>query len=90
MKILADENVDRAIVDWLIQEKHEVSWLTQRETGANDLTVAALASLKNRILITFDRDFGELVFGAGITIPGVVFLRLRSSSSTQLISEFAR
>src|SRR5262245_12457279 len=45
MKLLADENVDHPVVDWLRQSGHEVSWMVERESGASDASIAALAIL---------------------------------------------
>jgi predicted nuclease of predicted toxin-antitoxin system len=43
--------------------------------------VLALAHAANRLLLTDDKDFGELVFRQGRPVPGVVLLRLAPDSS---------
>jgi predicted nuclease of predicted toxin-antitoxin system len=56
--------------------------------GASDETVLAMANQDGRILITFDKDFGELVFRQGRSgSSGVILLRLRLGSPT-VVSAF--
>lgn len=62
MKLLVDENVDRCIVDWLSAQGYDLIWKAISAPGADDMEVAEWATRESRLLITFDRDFGELVF----------------------------
>ena len=77
MRFLADENVHRGIVSGLRAAGHDVAWVAESNPGALDEDVLALARVEDRVLLTFDRDFGELVVlrlrSAG---PGVIYLRL--------------
>ncbi|MCC6361325.1 MAG: DUF5615 family PIN-like protein [Phycisphaerales bacterium] len=63
MRLLADENVDHAVVEWLRSRPLDVAWIAELDPGASDQSVGALAILEARVLITFDRDFGEMVSG---------------------------
>lgn len=89
MRLLADENVDRAVVEWLRARPLDVAWVAELDPGASDQAVAALAILEARVLITFDRDFGEMVFRHGLRLQGVLFARPRATSTDALVNWFA-
>ena len=62
MNFLADESVDRQIVDALREEDHAFLYVTEMEPGISDDEVLDKAEKGSAILITADKDFGELVF----------------------------
>ena len=76
MKLLADENVESEIIAWLRSEGHDTQWIVKLSPGATDEQVLDLASAENRILITYDLDFGELVFQQKRCLSGILLLRL--------------
>jgi predicted nuclease of predicted toxin-antitoxin system len=73
---LADENIDQCIVDRLRVEGHDVLCVADLDPGIDDEEVLALARDGERVLITSDKDFGELVFRQGRAAAGVLLLRL--------------
>ena len=80
MKFLADENMDTAIVSRLRQERHEVWYVAEMNPGIPDDDVLAIANRENAILITADKDFGELVFRLRRLATGIILLRLAGLS----------
>ncbi len=62
MILLADENLDRTVVARLRQDGHEVLAVAEMEPGIADTTVLARANERRALLVTEDKDFGELVF----------------------------
>lgn len=76
MRLLADENVPRASVERLRAAGHDVRWIGDGSVGADDSAVLAAAVAEFRIVVTFDLDFGELIFAKGARdVPGVVLCR---------------
>lgn len=75
MKIVADEGVDRPIVDRLRQEGHQVVYIAEDSPSITDDDVLRIASAQNAVLLTSDKDFGELVFRLNRTSHGVVLSR---------------
>ena len=73
---LADECIDAGLVDRLRAAGHEVLYVAEIASGWTDTAVVQRAQTEKRLLLTEDKDFGELVFRAGMSIPGVVLLRL--------------
>ena len=62
MNLLADESVDRQIVDRLRQDGHDVLYIAEVEPGIPDDAVFDRANEKAALLLTVDKDFGEIVF----------------------------
>lgn len=75
MRILADENVEREIVDWLRAEGHDVVWAAETYRGVADSLLVEEAGRDARVLLTHDTDFGELALRFGGSVPGVVLMR---------------
>jgi predicted nuclease of predicted toxin-antitoxin system len=80
VKFLADECVDRQIVDRLRQGGHEVLYVMEMEPGISDAEVLCLTNLEKSILVTADKDFGELIFRQGKIAKGVILVRLAGLS----------
>ena len=66
MRFLANENFPRAAVAALEAAGHDVVWVRTAAPGASDRQVLAWAEREERILLTFDKDFGELARVAGL------------------------
>lgn len=81
MNFLADEGVDRQIVHRLRNEGHAVIYVADLEPGISDGAVLDLANRESAVLVTADKDFGEIVFRQGRSSGGVVLIRLEGLSS---------
>jgi len=82
MRVLADENFPRAAIAALEAAGHDVVWVRLTAPGATDPDVLALAARENRILLTFDKDFGELAARSRLPAGcGVVLFRVRAPKS---------
>lgn len=88
MNILADENLDALIIEWLRESGHDVEWAVELTPGEEDERPAELARAEDRVLITRDRDFGELAFRGDVPLPGVVLLRLPGTSTDERLTAF--
>lgn len=83
MKFLADEGIDRSIVDGLRVIGFDVYYVIEEVRGLDDETILQIAIDEKRILITKDKDFGELVFRLNKGHAGVVLLRLEGMSTRE-------
>ncbi len=75
MNFLADECCDAGLVDALRHEGHDVAFVMESMRGASDTDVLQRAQQEERILLTEDKDFGELVYRLHRTVPGIILLR---------------
>jgi predicted nuclease of predicted toxin-antitoxin system len=76
MRFLADECCDAGVVAELRALGHDVRFIAEEDAGADDDAVAQAAFAEGRILLTEDRDFGELTVRLGKPAVGIVFLRI--------------
>ena len=93
MNFLADESVDRQIVDALREDDHAVLYVTEMIPGISDDEVLDKAEKGSAILITADKDFGELVFRQQRITKGVVLVRLAGllpSKKADIVSTMIR
>ena len=86
MKILADENVPRDIVGWLRNTGHDVLFAAEAQPGAPDAEWATRADQEQRLILTSDKDFGELVFRDRLASHGIMLLRLDDLPVSDMLS----
>jgi predicted nuclease of predicted toxin-antitoxin system len=76
MKFMADECVDLQIIEHLRKKGYEVLYILEINPGISDDELLNLASKESAVLITLDKDFGELVFRQNMLNSGVILLRI--------------
>ena len=79
MKFVADESCARPVIQALRNAGHDVIDIAEVTPGAADEQVLERAVNEKRVLITEDRDFGELVYARGRSTAGVILIRFHSS-----------
>jgi len=80
MQVLANENVPGPVVTALRAAGHDVLWVKESMTGAKGRDVLARAHSEVRLVVTFDKDFGELAVRHRLSAAsGVVLFRLHGS-----------
>ena len=84
-RFLANENVPADAVEALRVAGFEVDWIRERSPGISDPDVLAISLREGRVLITFDKDFGELAFRRGaVASAGGILLRPKLRSPGHL------
>ena len=83
MNFLADEGVDFPVVERLRGDGHEVLYVAEMDPGISDEKVLVIANDKNALLLTADKDFGELVYRLRRISAGVLLMRLAGLSSAR-------
>jgi len=86
MRFLVDECTGPAVAQWLRLQNHDVISVFDEIRGADDRDVIQKAFEQNRILITNDKDFGELVFREKKPHKGIILLRLEDERTANKIS----
>jgi len=81
MQLLVNENFPGEAVIALRQQGNNVVWVREDLPGITDIKVLERAQRENRILITFDKDFGELAFRYGLPAScGIILFRITAPS----------
>jgi predicted nuclease of predicted toxin-antitoxin system len=77
MRFLANENFPASAVKAIAEGEHDIAWVRTSAPGITDVEVLAWAVQESRILLTFDKDFGELAWRAKLpAASGIVLFRL--------------
>jgi len=81
MRLLADENFPYDAVMALRENGHDVAWIRTESPGSRDEDILARAKRESRVLVTFDKDFGELAFHSKLPAScGIILFRITPRS----------
>ena len=85
MRFLADENFPRAAVIALRKSGYDVLWIAEANPGAPDDEVLIECIGTGRILLTLDKDFGELVYRRSLRSDfGIVLFRIAPQTPAEI------
>ncbi len=90
MKVLANAHISRAICGFLESEGHDCIHAELLSPGLPDEELLRIAVADDRIILTADKDFGELVFRRLLPVRGVVLLRFRLASEAERLAMLQR
>jgi predicted nuclease of predicted toxin-antitoxin system len=77
LRILADENVHLEVVRRLRTSGYDVEWVAETAPGSSDPDILRRNDIRELVLITYDRDFGDLIFNQEMPQPNaIIFSRL--------------
>jgi len=89
MKFIADENIPLKVVKRLKDMGVNITSITEIQIGMDDEEIAKLSQREEAILITFDKDFGEIIFRKSVKPHGLILLRI-SPKSVNYISDYLK
>jgi predicted nuclease of predicted toxin-antitoxin system len=93
VRIFVDENVPGGVVNALRDAGHDVAWGCDFDVGAADLVRMAWALQDNRIILTEDGDFSELIFKDRMPAVGLILIKLhgfkRNARITRVVAAMA-
>ncbi|MGH7389044.1 MAG: DUF5615 family PIN-like protein [Candidatus Rokuibacteriota bacterium] len=93
MNLVANEGVDRPVVERLRHDGHDVVYVAELSPSITDEEVLQQANERRAVLLTADKDFGELVFRQGLVHSGVILLRLAGLANVtkaEIVAEVCR
>lgn len=85
MKFVADESVEQPISLALERMGHEVWEVVRHASGIKDREVLARARQQEAVLITADKDFGDLIYLEREKVRGVILLRLQGIPLREMV-----
>ena len=89
-RFLANENIPSDFVGWLRECGHDVAHAAESNVGESDEVLLRIASDEDRIVLTFDTDFGELVFHQQERpARGIVLFRIRQQPRGAVLASMA-
>jgi predicted nuclease of predicted toxin-antitoxin system len=84
IQLLADENVPKETLDLLKKQGVDIISVTHFGFGLSDSEILDLANKNGRIVVTFDKDFGQLIFREKRKTRGLMLLRFVPKSPQQI------
>jgi predicted nuclease of predicted toxin-antitoxin system len=91
MRFLANENFPFDAVEALRQNGHDVAWIRVDSPGISDPEVLSRAQSEDRVLLTFDKDFGELAFRSKLpATTGIILFRIKAPSGAVVAEKVVR
>ena len=91
MRLVANGNFPGEAVEALQNRGHDVLWIRITAPGSDDESVLAQAQAESRVLLTFDKDFGELAFRSKLPASsGVILFRIGMPSAAHVAEVVTR
>ena len=90
MKFFADENVARPIVQWLRHRGYDVLYTAEAAPGQEDAVWLYQAEQSGRLIVTADKDFGDLIFRDRLNSHGVVLMRMHRLGLRERLARLAQ
>ncbi len=86
IKFLANVNIEKPIIEFLLKKGWDVKSVVAIDKQMSDAAVCALANKEERIVLTNDKDFGEIVFFQKKVLYGVVLFRIKGQDVEEKIT----
>lgn len=83
VKFLTDVGVGKKVEGWLAENGYDVEAIRDLDPRMSDQEILSIAIQDIRLVITMDKDFGEMVYHAGQQHTGVLLLRLEEASGEE-------
>jgi predicted nuclease of predicted toxin-antitoxin system len=85
IKLLADANIEKGIVDCLLSFGFDVKWIPDYNCEMDDADLLIMANNEKRIIITNDKDFGELTFLRKQNSVGIILIRVKGQNTKEKV-----
>ena len=83
LKFLVDVGVGKKVEEYLLVKGYDTKAVRSIDQSMPDQEIIRLAALEKRIVITMDKDFGELVYHSGMDHSGILLLRLEDATGSE-------
>ena len=83
LKFLVDVGVGKKVEEFLLGKSYDTKAVRSLDQRMPDQEIIRLAAIEGRIVITMDKDFGELVYHSGMDHCGILLLRLEDATGSE-------
>lgn len=87
-RFLADESLEYSIVLHIRKNDYDVTAISEQSPSVADERVLEIAYKQNRIILTNDKDFGDLVFLNNMEHKGIVLFRFKNETAIEKMKAF--
>lgn len=85
IKFIADVNLEKPVIDFLRENGYDVLWVPDYNCEISDKDLLVLANTQNRVLLTNDKDFGEITFLQKKLSAGIILFRVKEQNAQDKI-----
>ncbi|HSE83383.1 MAG TPA: DUF5615 family PIN-like protein [Thermodesulfobacteriota bacterium] len=85
LKFLVDVGVGKKVEQWLQKRGYDIRAVRDIDPSMEDRDIFNMAVTEARMVITMDKDFGELVYNSGLAHTGVLLLRLEDAKADEKV-----
>ena len=85
LKFLIDVGVDKKVERWLSNQGYDTTSVRDIDPRLPDKEILKIAVSEKRMVVTMDKDFGELIYNSGLLHGGVLLLRLEDAKSDEKV-----
>jgi predicted nuclease of predicted toxin-antitoxin system len=85
LKFLVDVGVSKKVEEWLLRNGYDLKAVRDINPKMDDNEILSIVVSENRMVVTMDKDFGELVHNSGLLHSGVLLLRLEDANSDEKV-----
>jgi predicted nuclease of predicted toxin-antitoxin system len=85
IKFLADVNVEKPIVEYLSKQGYDIKWIPDYDCEMFDEELLQMANEEQRILITNDKGFGDLVIMQKRLSAGAILFRVKGQGAQEKV-----
>lgn len=85
VSFLVDENVEFSVVRHLREQGYNVLSIAETNPSLDDVSILMLAAKEKRIIITSDKDFGNLIFRENLPTLGIILFRMDDQSARKKV-----
>ena len=90
MKFLVDVGVGKGVEDFLKKSGFDIKTVRDIDSKAKDSEILRTAVNEKRMIVTMDKDFGDLVYRSGKRHSGILLLRLEAATGDQKVKVVER
>ena len=90
LKIIADENIPLKVIQKLHESQIDVLSITENNRGISDKEIAGLAIEENGYILTFDKDFGDIIYKDKFKLKGMILLRIEPRNIDYIFNKIIR
>lgn len=85
VRFLIDVGVGKKVEEWLKADGYDVKTVRSIDPKARDVEILKIAKIEFRMVVTMDKDFGELIYKSGKSHSGVLILRLEDAKGSKKV-----
>ncbi len=85
LKLLIDVGLGRKVEEWLKHKNYDAKLIRDINPRMSDVEILKIAVFEKRLIITMDKDFGELIYKSKWPHSGVLLLRLEDERAEEKI-----